>query len=511
MSYSRLFEIAIVVLLALTLPICRTSDSILYSEINLDPTTRRGSTASKETIEGLLYEIWESGFFRQNNLVKEEILNNTYGVFRKPRKTLSEPGGRAYFQSRAGQKDLLMLNARLFKHIAPTPNPGHMKKTMVRRLDDNIRSTIVHELFHDFWISLLDEKRRQLFTREAEIFFIELPQGGTAGDTAHLLDYFRDERPEKALSKFFEVLHELREIYGHEKSIRTELYATLAGLTYSGVIIIPEPLKKFYAGILSDENLGATSRLGDVQPINQAKTRQLKPRAASDKDGLTPLHHAAYSGNIEAVELLIGQGVEINAQATRSAWTPIFFASLRGHGNIAARLIEAGARIDIKDIRGRSAFHIAALRGHAILVDLLYHNGARINQRDTLGMTPLHTAAYGGQEESARLLVSLGADAKLKDFTGQTPLHLASQAGDKDCVAVIAAAGVSLDVKDSVGETALHIAARRGHTEVAAWLIERGAHINLRNDRGESPLQISEQAGFTEISDLLVWKGAKRF
>ncbi len=498
-------------MLALTLPICRTSDSILYSEINLDPTTRRGSTASKETIEGLLCEIWESGFFRQNNLVKDEILNNTYGVFRKPRKTLSEPGGRAYFQSRTRQKDLLMLNARLFKHISPNPIPAHMKKTIVRRLDDNIRSTIVHELFHDFWISLLDEKRRQLFTREAEIFFFELPIGGTPAETAHLLDYFRDEKPEEAVSKFFEVLHELREIYGHEKSIRTELYATLAGLAYSGVTIIPEPFKKFYAGILSDENLGAKPRLGDVQPINQAKSRKLKPRAASNEEGLTPLHQAAYSGNIEVVELLIGQGVEINAHAKRSAWTPIFFASLRGHRNIAARLIEAGARIDIKDMRGRSAFHIAALRGHANLVDLFYHNGARINQRDDLGMTPLHTAAYGGQEESARLLLSLGADAKLKDFSGQTPLHLASLAGDKDCAAVIAAAGASLNAKDSAGKTALHIAAREGHTEVAVWLIEQGAYINLRNNRGESPLQISEQAGFTEISDLLVWKGAKRF
>jgi ankyrin repeat protein len=482
----------------------------MFSEINLDPTTLRGSTASKETIEGLLFEIWESGFFRQNTLVKEEILNNTYGVFRKPRKTLSEPGGRAYFQSRAGQKDLLMLNARLFKHLAPTRLPAHMKKTTVRRLDDNIRPTIVHELFHDFWINLLDEKIRQLFTREAEIFFIELPLGGTPGDTAHLLDYFRDERPEEAVSKFFAVLNELREIYGYEKSIRTELYATLAGLTYSGVIIIPEPLKKFYAGILSDENLGAKSRLGDVQPINQAEARKPKQRTASEKDGLIPLHHAAYSGNIEAVEILIGQGVEIDAQAKRSAWTPIFFASLRGHENIAARLIEAGARIDIKDMRGRSALHIAALRGHAILVDLLYHNGAQINQKDALGMTPLHLGAYGGQEEAARLLLSLGADAKLKDFSGQTPLHLASLAGDKECVAVIAAAGESLNVQDSAGKTALHIAARGGHTEVAAWLIERGAHINIRNNRGESPLQISERAGFTEISDLLVWKGAKR-
>jgi len=255
MKHSPCIKTAI--LLALAVSSCRTADSILYSDISLDPMARRGSTASQETIEGLLFEIWDSGFFQKNDLVKEEILNNVYGVFRKPRTTLSEPGGRAYFQSRGGQKDLLMLNARLFKHIEPTPKPAHMKKIVVRRLDDNIRSTIVHELFHDFWNNLLDEKRRQLFTREAEMFFIELLPAEAAEDVTHLLDDFRYQRPEEALTKFFEVLHELREIYGHEKAIRTELYATLAGLAYSGVTIIPESLKKYYVGILSDETLNA--------------------------------------------------------------------------------------------------------------------------------------------------------------------------------------------------------------------------------------------------------------
>ncbi len=258
MRYSKLFKTT--VLFALGLSACGTADSILYSGINLDPTARRGSTASKETIEGLLFEIWDSGFLQMNDLVKEEILNNTYGVYRKPRTTLSDPGGRAYFQTRAGQNDRLMLNARLFKHMEPNSRLGRMKRIVIRRLDDNIRATIVHELFHDFWHNLLDEKSRHLFKCEAETFFIELITAQTEGDTTHLLDYFRYERPDEALSKFFKVLHELRDIYGPEKAIHTELYATLAGLAYSGITIIPDPFKKFYAGILSDEVLIAVSQ-----------------------------------------------------------------------------------------------------------------------------------------------------------------------------------------------------------------------------------------------------------
>jgi ankyrin repeat protein len=498
------------VLLVLGFSSCRTADSILYPDINLNPRAGRGSTASQETIEGLLFEIWDSGFFKQNYLVKEEILNNTYGVFRKPRTTLSEPGGRAYFQSRAGQKDLLMLNARLFKHIEPTPKPAHMKKVMVRRLDENIRATIVHELFHDFWNNLLDEKRRQLFTRTAEIFYIELVPAETTGDTAYLLDDFRYDRPEQARLKFFEVLNELKDIYGYEKAIRTELYATLAGLAYSGITIIPESLKRFYVGILSDESLGTTFDLKATQRTDRAGEQKHNPISSGDHNGFTSLHHAAFSGNLETVEYLIKQGLEVNARAIRSAWTPIFVASLRGHEDIAARLIAAGARTDITDIRGRSPIHIASLRGHERLAGFLCRKGARIDSRDALGMTPLHAAAYGGHEGSARLLISLGADAKLKDFAGQTPLHLASMAGDKDCVAVFAAAGVFLDEMDSRGETAMHIASRGGDWDVVAGLIELGADPGLENGEGDSPRQIALRAGHTEIVDLLTGKGAKR-
>lgn len=54
-------------LLMLILPYCHKADYKLYSNIHLHPTNRKGSFASKKTIEGLLYEIWNSGFMKKNN------------------------------------------------------------------------------------------------------------------------------------------------------------------------------------------------------------------------------------------------------------------------------------------------------------------------------------------------------------------------------------------------------------------------------------------------------------
>ena len=50
--------------------------------------------------------------------------------------------------------------------------------------------------------------------------------------------------------------------------------------------------------------------------------------------GLTPLHQAVLDGNLDAVELLVKHGADINKQDD-DTWTPLHAACAEGHAEIA--------------------------------------------------------------------------------------------------------------------------------------------------------------------------------
>ncbi|KAI0261189.1 hypothetical protein BGY98DRAFT_1182447, partial [Russula aff. rugulosa BPL654] len=82
----------------------------------------------------------------------------------------------------------------------------------------------------------------------------------------------------------------------------------------------------------------------------------------------TPLHSAAYSGDLEMVRVLLEFGVDVNAQ-NRNRLTPLDFASRDGH------------------------------RNDARVAQLLIAHGADPNSRDVFGFTPLHRASIFGRIE----------------------------------------------------------------------------------------------------------------
>ncbi len=508
-----------IIFLILSLCCCQRAGYKLFSNVKLQPTSRKGSFASKETMEGLLYEIWDSGFIRKNVLTKKEILDNAYGIFRKAPEALSDPEGRAFYQNRKGKKDLLMLNANLFGHLEPAPKQPHIENVRVKKLDKGIRPTLVHELFHDFWYDILDQRKRFLFSVEAEIFFMELFLAKSEQEKHQFLREFGIGSYGTIDFESFEVLREIQDIYRLEKW-GTEIFAILAGRAYSGKTVIPKPFKKYYAVLLSDEVLdraqfsspSPSGQRGKIQAAKQAadlaalKTSLEKNPdqiISRDENGFTPLHHAAYSGNLEAAQLLIEKGTDLDAKATGLDWTALFLASLRGHKQIAEFLIDNGAYTGVKDAKGRSPVHIAALRGHQELIGLFLRHGARIHSQDNAGMTPLHMAALYGEEEAASFLISNGANTKAKDIAGQTPLHLASFCGDRDLIKLLIAGGADIDDRDHNGETALHLAAFCGHENVVEWLIECGAKSDIENNRGENPGEMASKAGHKKIVEIL--------
>jgi ankyrin repeat protein len=173
--------------------------------------------------------------------------------------------------------------------------------------------------------------------------------------------------------------------------------------------------------------------LGKVTAMIQAD-----PTLVFKKDsyGATPLHWAAMNGHTDIAQLLIANRADVNVQVQDGA-TPLITASVFGHMEIVQLLLANGSDVKLRNNDGMTALHAAADKGYKDIVELLLANHADANSRDTLGMTPLHYAAGYGHMDVAVLLLANGADVNATNFQSATPLRLAEYKGHQDIAAML--------------------------------------------------------------------------
>jgi ankyrin repeat protein len=203
----------------------------------------------------------------------------------------------------------------------------------------------------------------------------------------------------------------------------------------------------------------------------------LHARSEYDK---TALHWAAEGDHLELAELLISEGVDIEAAATWGA-TAFDWAATMGSVRVASLLLAHGASgltlvtaaslgrfadvvhfleseeplspsahrrrdapffpddhwpADSAHMRGdvlSDALYGACRNGFTSVAAYLLDRGADLNAKGVFGGTGLHWAAIGGKRETVELLLRRGADVTLRDvrFAG-TPEDWAREGGHDD-------------------------------------------------------------------------------
>ena len=188
----------------------------------------------------------------------------------------------------------------------------------------------------------------------------------------------------------------------------------------------------------------------------------------------SPLHSAAYYGDLEVVHKLIEYGADIGAEDLKGC-TPLYFASEGVH---------------LKD---------------RTLLRLLLEHGADVNARTKDGKTPLHEASKFGALEVARVLLEHGADVNARDADGVTPLYSrmyesrrttsATQPGVMGVERLLLERGADVNARTNDGSTPLHAASSLSHVELGAvrLLLEHGADVEAEDDRGRTALQAAEE------------------
>ncbi len=122
-------------------------------------------------------------------------------------------------------------------------------------------------------------------------------------------------------------------------------------------------------------------------------------------DGWTPLHLAAFFGQVQAAGQLADAGAALDAFSRNSIRnTPLHAATAGGQPEVALLLIDRGANVNLEDGGRHTPLHIAAENGLADVVRALLNRGADPLAVDAQDMTPLARAAAKNRNEIIDLL-----------------------------------------------------------------------------------------------------------
>ena len=258
---------------------------------------------------------------------------------------------------------------------------------------------------------------------------------------------------------------------------------------------------------------------------------------AAQGDGMTALHWAASSGDLELVQMLMYAGANLRAATRLNGYTPLFLAGREGQAAIIETLLKAGAEADVRSSTGSTPLMLAAAAGSVEAVRLLLDAGADIKARETArGQTALMFAAAYNRVGAVELLAQRGADlgatsqvVDLYELTQEeTPAQGARagagtgggqrQGGARPAAETPKRPQIpGLDrgynytelIAYQGGMTALMFAAREGHIETAKALLEAGASVNqARAGDQTTPLLMATINGHFDLAKHLLDRGA---
>jgi ankyrin repeat protein len=149
----------------------------------------------------------------------------------------------------------------------------------------------------------------------------------------------------------------------------------------------------------ADVNLPGRSAVSPISAAafrgNDGLVEALLAHGAADRDpdqtGKTPIVYAAAAARFDVVTRLLSRQIDVNARypndLTLLMWAcgPDESASETEAIKVVQRLLDAGAAIDDRDARGRTALMISAEGGRSGIVDLLLAHGADPSLQDKSG------------------------------------------------------------------------------------------------------------------------------
>jgi serine/threonine-protein phosphatase 6 regulatory ankyrin repeat subunit B len=217
------------------------------------------------------------------------------------------------------------------------------------------------------------------------------------------------------------------------------------------------------------------------------------------------LHSAGHGQDRTLVRFLLNHGADPNATGFLGQ-TPIYSAN----DVIAEMLIEAGARLDVRDNDGNTPLHEIARSTDLKTMKFFLDQGQDPNAKNNWGDTPLHRMAgerssNRGFKESLDLILQYGAEINALNNQGETALTLASSIGNEEFVRILKEAGAKSAGPGKDDFLRLANAVRKGDIEAIRALLEQGLSPNASDEERTTALHLTS---IPEMIQLLLDHGA---
>lgn len=198
----------------------------------------------------------------------------------------------------------------------------------------------------------------------------------------------------------------------------------------------------------------------------------------------TALSVAAYFGLAEVLRayLRVPASHDVNHRSRLDGRTALFWAAQRGHESAVQVLLENGVNVDAKDILGQTALYYAAAHWHVGVLRQLLGSGA-----DASSSEPLTIAAKEGDEGVVRLLLDHGCPVDGRNWDGTTALMEAAINDHCSIVELLLEKGADVHVQDSLGRTALWLALADKSQGAVKLLLDAGSEAKHRDVYGREP------------------------
>ena len=186
-----------------------------------------------------------------------------------------------------------------------------------------------------------------------------------------------------------------------------------------GVIAIgySEPPNELVTAVLDDDLENVKARVMMRARVNVRD---------NSRDGMSPLHAALETGNLEIAEYLLNHGAKTNIRDFEKR-TPLMLMDSDTTVEMFDLLVRYGAKVKLRDKEKNNVLHHAAENNvSAELMRRLATYGLNINATNKEGKTALMLAAENGYVETAKVLIESGADVNVRTRDGQTALSLIS-------------------------------------------------------------------------------------
>jgi len=169
---------------------------------------------------------------------------------------------------------------------------------------------------------------------------------------------------------------------------------------------------------------------------------------------------------------------------------------------VKSRLL-AGDDMNSLDINKCNGLHHAAGKGELEIVKLLLEAGIKVDCRDVYMMTPFLMCVRSGRIEVAKYLIEKGANKNMTDRNGRGAVFEAITNGNEDLISMVITKN-NCDESDAIwGFTPLHIAANQGNISVIKKLLIFGCSIYRTCNKGQTAEERARDSGFIEAQQLL--------